>query len=251
MTSRTDRPPAPLLALAAVAVALVLVTGGVVVAGWAGRVGGPAPAGDPGDGAAAVQLVRGGEHDAAVLEVGDGWTLRPRGTSLFYTDAQGRISAGIDGAAVFRDGFCEADGPGAPGRPSNRAIAGFGRVSRLAPRATSRELARQWRDAVAYDHRTATTHETGPLRTREVELADGSAAVRTDVALRVADPGVCEAARVQISVVSLDTGRWTSSVVLVRDRGVPDALGDAAADRLLGSLRPTSGEPAQSLRSRT
>lgn len=75
--------------------------------------------------------------------------------------------------------------------------------------------------------------------------------MRTDVALRVADPGVCEAARVQISVVSLDTGRWTSSVVLVRDRGVPDALGDAAADRLLGSLRPTSGEPAQSLRSRT
>lgn len=242
MTTRTDRPPWPLLALASVTGVLVLVTGGVVVAGWAGRPGDRAGRSDQaGQQDATVQVVRGGEHDAAVLEVGEGWTLRPRGTSLFYTDAQGRISAGIDGAAVFRDGFCEADGSSASDQPSNRAIAGFGRVSRLAARPTSREVARQWRDAVAYDHRTATTHDTGPLRTRALELDDGSQAVRTDVAVRLAEPGECEAARVQVSVVSLDTGRWTSSLVLVRDRDVPGALGDDAADRLLGGLRPTSG----------
>ena len=49
----------------------------------------------------------------------------------------------------------------------------------------------------------------------------------------------CEAARVRASVVSLDTGGWTSSVVLVRDLDVPDALDGASAERLLASLRPT------------
>ena len=236
MPTRTDRPPAPLLVLAAVTLALVLVTSGVVVAGWADRLGGPAAQVSPADGAPGdVQVVSGGEHDAAVFEVGDGWVLRPRGTSLFYTDAEGRISAGLDGAAVFRDGACAA-GEGA----SNRAFAGFGRPSRLPARRTSRVLAQQWRDALGHDARTGTTHEAGALRTRAVELDDGSVAVRTDVGLGIVEPSACEAARVRASVVSLDTGRWTSSVVLVRDLGVPDALDGAAAERLLASLRPTA-----------
>ena len=235
MPTRTDRPPAPLLVLAAVTVTLVLVTSGVVVAGWAGRLGGPSAQERSADGAPGdVQVVSGGEHDAAVFEVGDDWVLRPRGTSLFYTDAEGRISAGLDGAALFRDGACAA-GEGA----SNRAFAGFGRPSRLPARRTSRLLARQWRDALAHDARTGTTHRAGALRTREVDRDDGSAAVRTDVGLRIVEPSACEAARVRASVVSLDTGRWTSSVVLVRDLDVPDALDGASAERLLASLRPT------------
>jgi hypothetical protein len=235
MPTRTDRPPAPLQLLGAVTLALVLVTSGVVVAGWAGRLGGPAAQpGRPDDASGGRQMVSGGEHDAAVFEVGDGWVLRPRGTSLFYTDAEGRISAGLDGAAVFRDGVCAA-GEGA----SNRAFAGFGRPSRLPARRTSRVLAQQWRDALAHDARTGTTHEAGALRTREVGLDDGSTAVRTDVGLVIVEPSACEAARVRASVVSLDTGRWTTSVVLVRDLGVPDALDGAAAERLLASLRPT------------
>lgn len=233
MPTRTDRPPASLLVLAAVTTALVLVTSGVVAAGWAGRLGDRALS-RADRAAGGAQVVTGGEHDAAVFEVGDGWTLRPRGTSIFYTDAEGRIRAGLDGAAVFRDGACAA-GQGA----SNRAFAGFGRPSRLPARRTSRVLARQWRDALAHDDRTATTHEAGALRTREVQLDDGSGAVRTDVGLRITEPSACEAARVRASVVSLETGGWTSSVVLVRDLGVPDALDDADAERLLASLRPT------------
>ncbi len=242
MSTRTDRPPALLLALAAVTCALVLLTGGVVVAGWAGLLRGPAAQPGRDQAAGAVQLVTGGEHDAAVFEVGDGWVLRPRGTSLFYTDADGRISAGLDGAAVFHDGACAAqDGSVGEAATGNRAFAGFGRPSRLSARRTSRVLAQQWRDALGHDARTGTTHAAGALRTRRVELDDGSVAARTDVGLRIARPGACEAARVRTSVVSLDTGRWTSSVVLVRDLGVPDALDGAAAERLLASLRPTGG----------
>ncbi len=239
MTTRTDRPPWPLLALAVVTLALVLVTGGVLVVGWAGRAGDPARAA-PAAETTGVQEVRGGVHDAAVFEVGDGWTLRPRGTSLFLTDAEGRISVALDGAAVFRDGACEA---GAGAASANRAVAGFGRPSRLPARRTSRVLARQWRDAVAHDSRTGTTHATGALRTRAVTLADGSPAARSDTTVAIARPRACEAARVRVSVVSLDTGRWTSSVVLLRDLDEPDALGGAAADRLLAGLRPVRDRP--------
>lgn len=233
MTTRTDRQPWPLVALVVLAGALVLVTGGVVVAGWLARWGEGPDATPAAVSPGAVQVVRGGERDAAAFDVAGDWTLRPRGTSLFYTDAEGRISAALDGAAVLRDGFCDRAGT------SNRAVAGFGRVSRLPVRRTSRAVAQQWRAAIAYDSRTGATHGTSRVRTREVELADGSPAVRSDFTLLIAEPRACEAARVRTSVVSLDTGRWTASLVLVRDLDEPDALGDADAERLLGSLRST------------
>lgn len=245
MTTRTDPPPWPLLALAVVALALVLVTSAVVVAEWAGRAGDPAVAGSAGSTGSTgqvtgAQVVRGGVHDAAVLEVRGDWALRPRGTSLFFTDAEGRISAALDGAAVFRDGAC---GAGEGSASANRAITGFGRPSRLPARRASRAVVRQWRDAVAHDSRTGTTHATGPLRTRALALVDGSPAMRSDTTVTIREPRACEAGRVRVSVVSLDTGRWTSSVVLVRDLDEPDALGDDAADRLLAGLRPLRDRP--------
>ncbi|ANH38392.1 hypothetical protein I601_1963 [Nocardioides dokdonensis FR1436] len=236
MGTRADRLPWPLVALAVLTSALVLVTGGVVVAGWVARPG-DGPAGPTaGEATAGTPVVRDLGPGAAAFDFSGDWSLRPPGTSVFYTDAEGRISAALDGAAVYRDGFC--DRAGAAHRPSNRAVAGFGRVSRLGARRTSRAVAQQWRAAIAFDSRTGTVHETSRVRTRDVELADGAAAVRSDFTLRIAEPSACEAARVRTSVVSLDTGGWTASLVLVRDVAVPDALGDAEAERLLASLRP-------------
>ncbi|MCW2791552.1 MAG: hypothetical protein JWO76_650 [Nocardioides sp.] len=229
--------------LAVLAVLAVLGSTAVTVAAYLGRDDADArrtpgahrsgqPAGiEDGDG---VGQTVGGSHGRAAFEVPsarEGWTVQARDTVLYYVDRHGEPSVGVRGAAVFRAGYCR-------GRTdSNRAFAGFaGSVAGGSVRAVNAELGRRWVRAIALDADLATSGPHTPLRTRDVTLADGTGAVRSTARIKVLRPGVCDAPEVDFAIVSADSGGSVTSVVMVRDTGVPGTLPDEAADEILATL---------------
>ena len=162
-----------------------------------------------------------------------GWTTERRGVVVYYVDRSGSPVVGVEGPAVFRDGYC-ARRPGS----SNRGFAGFTRsVTGRDVRAVNVALSRQWVRAVALDEDLRTSSPHTPLRTDEVRLADGSTAVRSRSRIAVTDPGPCGAPTVAFTMLSLDTGAGVANMVLVRDAGEPGTLSGPAAGRILDTLR--------------
>lgn len=168
-----------------------------------------------------------------------GWTVEGGDTVLYYLDRSGRPGVRVAGPAVFRDGFCPREPDG-----SNRGFVGLAGSTRGARvRAANVDLARDWVAAVSLGEDLRTSGRHTRLRTAPVTLDDGTAAVWSSALITMPDPGRCEAPAVDLTLLSFATGGTVSHVVLVRDAGVPGALPDSVAERILRT--------AQSLRTRT
>lgn len=219
-------------ALGVAAVLAVLGATAVTVSAYTRRE--PAP-GTPGHAFVGGQyVVRGG----AVLEVpAEGWTVEGEDTVLYYLDRSGRPDVGVAGPAVFREGFCAREPRG-----SNRGFVGLaGSTPGAGVRAANVAVARDWVAAVSLgeDLRTSGSHTR--LRTAPVTLDDGTLALWTSALITVPDPGRCAAPAVDLTLLSFVLGGTVTHIVLVRDAGVPGALPDAVAERILRTARPQSG----------
>lgn len=219
-------------ALGVVAALAVLTATAVTVSAYTRNE--PAPATQTHALAGGQQVVRG--H--AVLEVPTrGWTVEGEDTVLYYLDRSGRPGVGVAGPAVFRDGFCPREPDG-----SNRGFVGLaGSTPGAGVRAANVAVARDWVAAVTLDEDLRTSGRHTRLRSAPVTLDDGTRAVWTSALVTVRDPGRCEAPAVDVTVLSFETGGTVSHVVLVRDAGVPGALPDAVAERILRSAHPQPG----------
>jgi len=191
------------------------------------------PAGPrPGHAFAGGRFLRGGGARVEVPARAAGWTRQGRDVVVYYVDRRGDPAVGVRGPAVFRDGYC-ARRPGG----SNRGFVGFARpATGVSVRAANTALGRRWVRAVALDGDLRTSSPHTPLRTRPLTLADGTTAVRSTSRIRVADRGPCGAPVVVVTLVSVGTGGRVATLVMVRDAGVPGALADGRADRILGTL---------------
>lgn len=174
----------------------------------------------------------------AVLEVpAEGWTVDSQETVVYYLDRSGRPGVGVAGPAVFRDGYCTREPRG-----SNRGFVGLaGSTPGVGVRAANVAVARDWVAAVSLgaDLRTSGPHSR--LRTAPVTLDDGTRAVWTSALVTVPDPGRCGAPAVDLTLLSFATGGAVAHVVLVRDAGVPGALADDVAERILLTTHARAG----------
>ena len=166
-----------------------------------------------------------------------GWTVEGPDTVLYYLDRSGRPGVRVAGPAVFRDGLC----PHEPGG-SNRGFVGLaGTTPGSGVRAANVALAREWVAAVSLgkDLRTSGPHTR--LRTARTTLDDGTRAVWTSALVTAPDPGRCSAPAVDLTLLSFGTAGTVTHVVLVRDAGVPGALPDTVAERILRTAHRHSG----------
>lgn len=228
--------------LAVLAVVGVLGTAAATVTAYAQRGGDGSPAvesADPGSPSAeagkhvfdAGQFV-GDRGDNATFEVPskvDGWTVQGRDTVIYYVDHEGKPSVGVEGAAVFRAGYCRTRPAG-----SNRGFAGFTRsATGVRTREANTGLSRDWVAAVALNEDLTTSSPHTPLRTKKVTLADGTPAIRSTSRITVTDRGPCDSAAVELAMLSFDTGAGVANLVLVHDADAPGTLSDELADRIL------------------
>ncbi len=155
--------------LAVLAVLAVTSTAAAAVAAYARRDGDSRPAAAPkalGAGTHAFDHGRlvGSRDGSAVFEVpagAQGWTRQPRDSVLYYVDRQGRPAVGVEGAAVFRDGYCPQEPDG-----SNRGFVGFTTpATGMGVREANRVLSKAWVEAVSLDEDRRTAGPHTPIRT--------------------------------------------------------------------------------------
>jgi hypothetical protein len=180
----------------------------------------------------------GGQYVArgrTVLEVpARGWTVEGEDTVLYYLDRSGRRGVSVAGPAVFRDGYCPRERGG-----SNRGFVGLAGSTPGAGVLTANvALAREWVAAVSLGEDLRTSGPHTRLRTSPVTLDDGTPAIRTSALVTVPDPGRCGAPAVDLTLLSFATAGTVSHVALVRDAGVPGAMPDAVAERILLTAHP-------------
>lgn len=207
MLSGTTRTAAWLLA--GLTSLLLVVTSVLLVDAWRGRAVEPAAAGPV--------LER---HGVRVpLPVGA--TVLAPDERLFYAGDDGRAVAAVRGAAVLVPGACAGDAD------SSRGFVGVvpsgGPVARV-----HASLVRSWRQGLG---RAVGSHP----RASPVEVDEG---VRTDLVAEVRVDAPCQPERVRASLLTLpgrDGGRPVT-VVLVRDVGVSDEIGDGVAELVLAGV---------------
>jgi hypothetical protein len=237
-TSTSERLASALAVLAVLAVTGTAVATAVAYAGRNGDSRPAAAAKAPRAGTRAFDHGRlvGSRDGSAVFEVparAQGWTRQPRDSVLYYVDRRGRPAVGVEGAAVFRDGYCPQQPDG-----SNRGFVGF---TRPAPgpgvRAANRALGEAWVEAVSLDEHRRSAGPHTPIRTRRVALADGTRALRSTSRITVTDHGPCDAPAVELTMLSFETGGAVTHLVMVRDVGARGTLPDEVADQVLATVR--------------
>jgi hypothetical protein len=186
------------------------------------------------------QFVVGDRDDNALFEVpagSEGWTTESSDTVIYYVDRNGDPAVGVNGPAVFKDGYCK----GSSGI-SNRGFVGFTRTAtEMSAREANTDLSRDWVAAVSLNEDLRTSSPHTPLRTTEVTLGDGSTAVRTSSRITLDSDDPCDPPAVELTMVSLDTGDAVANLVLVRDLGVRGALTDELADQIVDTLHRAVG----------
>ncbi|MFC4786968.1 hypothetical protein ACT8ZV_21010 [Nocardioides sp. MAHUQ-72] len=182
------------------------------------------------------QFVVGDRGDNALFEVpasAEGWSLESSDTVVYYLDRQGDPAVGVNGPAVFRDGYCKKRSTS-----SNRGFVGFTRsATGMGARQANTDLAKEWVAAISLNEDLRTSSPHTPVRTTQVTLADGSTAVRSTSRITLSDPGPCDPPAVQLAIVSLDTGEAVANLVMVRDLDAPGTLDDDLAEKILSTLR--------------
>jgi hypothetical protein len=181
------------------------------------------------------QFIVGDRDDNALFEVparGEGWTTESSDTVVYYVDRKGDPAVGVNGPAVFRNGYCTTSSDA-----SNRGFVGFTRTATgMSAREANADLSREWVAAVSLNDDLRTSSPHTPLRTTEVTLDDGSPAVRSSSRITLDSDDACDPPAVEFTMVSLDTGDAVANLVLVRDVGVRGALTDELVDQVIGTL---------------
>lgn len=169
-------------------------------------------------------------RDGAVVPLPGSFVALEPSERLFYADRRGRPLASVRWAAVLVPGACEEH------EGSNRGFVGFAGSAGLPPGEAHAVQVRRWTAAL----RAAVG---GSPRAAPVGVAPR---LRTDLVVAVAEEvrhGLpCQPPEVRASVLTVpDRGGGSVTVVLVRDAGVEDALGDGAAELVLRAVRVSGG----------
>lgn len=182
------------------------------------------------------QFLYGDAADNVVWEVpsqDSGW--QPAGGDEYiFDDEDGAFAVGMRDGAVLHEGICGDE------KFTNRALTGIVEPAAddtVELREANRELAVEWLKWASLTDDDTYLDTSGPEQ-RDVQLADGTPAVLASGTADQQPAGACTADRIAIDLLSFDSGRGRTTVILVRDLGGVDRrLSDADAERILGTVR--------------
>lgn len=157
-----------------------------------------------------------------VPNVDTGWTVNSADTQIYIpgddTDGDGYGDDRVDviGSAVFQNGWCTDE----EGRSANRGVIGHENPEKGDDaEVVSKQWATEWTRFASYrdDHKRRSP--STPVETEEFELGDGSTAYlsRSVVTTNAAERGKCDAPEVEVNALSLATGDYVATVILLRD----------------------------------
>ncbi|MBV8932776.1 MAG: hypothetical protein JOZ47_23490 [Kutzneria sp.] len=165
------------------------------------------------------------------------WKVEEPGTVLAVGDENSaQTLAGGTGAAVYMEGFC-------PGHPdSQRAMSVVNRRESVSPEQAAPDYAQHWADVEFLPKRAA---KVGLEPVKQIMVDDG----KTPATLAIADivtpasGDPCAAKTQKVYVAARPATAQSDSggsvfLVLAADQGVPGALSEADAMKILTSMRP-------------
>ncbi|KNX36170.1 hypothetical protein [Luteipulveratus halotolerans] len=143
-------------------------------------------------------------------------------------------------AVRYRAGYCTKP----KGKDADRGFIAYQLTGDRDPADAAPDVAAMWADAVALKD-DGSKEKSTPVVSTQVAINGGRTQAiqsRTTVAVtRAQDPAYCtEPKSVEVVVQSFTTGDATATVVLVRDKGIPDQIDDKTLDQILASARPLS-----------
>lgn len=232
--------------LAAVVTAAVLALGGDDAAATDGSEKPPKPS-VPKPEFVGGQPIYGDRVQNAQFEVPSidlGWTLSSPDYLLGFEGGPDEDEDGVpdDRAVVrgqvafYKEGWCTNE----ENQAEQAGFAGFELPEKSDdPEAVSKKIADHWVDVTSYREDNKTHHKFTPVTTSEIEVGDGEAGYLSRSVITVAkkDRKKCSSPRIEIDVLSVDTGRNVATVVLVRDLDTTQAMSDDAVDDVLATAR--------------
>jgi hypothetical protein len=166
-------------------------------------------------------------------QVPGSWSVLAPDTVVGFEDAGANPQVAMDGAAVYRQGFC----PGESG--SSRAGSGVSSSTGADMSALARGAARSWATAV-YTPAAGGSPPTVTLGRTQAITAGGLQGEEVTARVVVHSTNPCDPPAAVVHVVAALTKSGGAVVLIVyADQRVPDAAGEQDLSRVVSSFRPT------------
>ncbi|WP_156893618.1 hypothetical protein [Actinokineospora enzanensis] len=175
------------------------------------------------------------DREHAGYDVPKDWEIATPDTIVGFEDNDGKPTAVMHDVATYKPEACPNS------RGSYRGHTGFVSAGTVDPQRAAVNGVRLFAEAAALNK----DGSKAPVSTADptpVKVADGKVdAVLATATLTVNEPGDCPSPTVSFTAVAFTNGSQTTLFMMYLDQGVPDALPNDVAARVVSSLRPITG----------